>query len=45
MDIPNWAKWLAVVVLVIWVMTDPKGLGSVISDLFDGLITVFRSFG
>lgn len=45
MEIPNWAKWAALIGLVIWLVTDPKGLASVVGDIWDGVMTFFKELG
>jgi len=44
-DVPNWVKWAALVGVVIWLMTDPKGMGGFISDVFNGMVTMFKELG
>ncbi len=42
MHIPNWIKWLVIGIVVVWLVTDPKGLASVVSDVFNGIVTFFK---
>lgn len=42
-EIPNWVKWAALIGAIIWLITDPKGMGGFISDVFGGLVTVFKT--
>jgi hypothetical protein len=44
-EIPNWLKWLALAGLVIWLITDPKGLASFLGDAWDSVLTFFRELG
>lgn len=43
MEIPNWVKWLAVIGLVVWLITDPAGLGSFAAKLASGIGTAFKA--
>jgi hypothetical protein len=44
-EIPNWLKWLALGGLIVWLFTDPKGLASTVTDLWDGVHTFFKELG
>ena len=43
MEIPNWLKWVAIGGLVVWIFTDPKGLASVVTGIWDGVVTFFEA--
>lgn len=43
MEIPNWLKWVGLAVLIIWLINDPKGLASVVGDIWSGVSTFFGS--
>jgi hypothetical protein len=45
MHIPDWMKWLAVAGVIIWLITDAKGMGQFIKALFNGVVTVFETIG
>lgn len=42
MHIPNWIKWVAIAIVIVWLVTDPKGLASVVGDVFNGTVTFFK---
>jgi len=44
-EIPNWLKWVALAGLILWLVTDPKGLASFLGDAWSSVMTFFRSFG
>jgi hypothetical protein len=44
-EIPNWVKWAAVIGLIIWLFTDPKGMASTVTGLWTGIRTFFGSLG
>lgn len=43
MEIPNWLKWAAVIGLVVWLITDPAGLGAFARDVAEGIGTAFKA--
>lgn len=45
MDVPNWMKWVAVAALVIWLISDPKGMAAFVSGFWDGVMTFFGELG
>ena len=45
MEIPNWLKWVALAALVVWLFTDPKGMASTVTDLWEGVQTFFSALG
>lgn len=45
MDIPNWVKWAAVIGLVIWLISDPKGMAEVATSIWAGLETFLKELG
>lgn len=45
MEIPNWMKWVAVGGAVISLVTDPRGMASFITGIWDGLRTFFGELG
>jgi hypothetical protein len=44
-DIPNWVKWAAVIGLVIWLISDPKGMAKVATSIWSGLTTFLKELG
>lgn len=44
-EIPNWVKWAGLIGLVIWLITDPKGLATVVGNIGDGVVTFFKELG
>lgn len=45
MEIPNWLRWTAVLGLVVWIFTDPRGLASVVTGIWTGAVTFFKALG
>lgn len=45
MEIPNWLKWVAVVGLVIWLVTDPRGMAAFVGGIWTGIKTFFGELG
>lgn len=43
MEVPNWVKWAAVAGLIVWLITDPEGLGRFAADLAGGIGTAFKA--
>jgi len=43
--IPNWVKWAAVIGLLIWLITDPKGMAEVATSIWTGIMTFFKELG
>jgi hypothetical protein len=43
MYVPRWLPWLALTVVMIWLMTDPQGLAAIIGDVWNGIVTFFRA--
>lgn len=45
MEIPNWLRWAAILGLIIWLISDPKGMAQFITGLWDGVTTFFGELG
>lgn len=45
MEIPNWLKWVIVAGLILWLVTDPKGMADTATDIWDGATTFFKELG
>jgi hypothetical protein len=44
-EIPNWLKWVAVLGLIIWLITDPAGMAEVATSIWTGLTTFLKELG
>jgi hypothetical protein len=42
-EIPNWLRWVLLAVLIVWLINDPKGLASVVGDVWNGVMTFFKT--